>query len=198
MTLAVDSFGNVLQSVAIGYGRRHPDSSLSPSDRDEQLRLRITFTSNSYAALAPQDDRHRTPLPAESRTFELLRCAPQLSLPDITHLFRFDEMQSLANRAGDGGHDLPYEDLDAAGATLPEPYRRLIERVRTLYRRDDLGAALPLGRIESLALPFETYTQAFTPGLLAQVYGSRIGGAALAAALRDEGGYLDLDGDSAQ
>ena len=39
-------------------------------------------------------------------------------------------------QASDGSHDLPYEDIDAAGATANHPYRRLIEHVRTLYRRE--------------------------------------------------------------
>ncbi|MCP4376707.1 MAG: hypothetical protein GY794_11100, partial [bacterium] len=47
---------------------------------------------------------------------------------------------------------------------------RLIEHVRTLYRQDDLTAFLPLGEVEPLALPGESYKLAFTPGLLTQVF----------------------------
>ena len=57
-------------------------------------------------------------------------------------------------------------------------FRRLIEHVRTLYRKDDLTALLPLGELEPLALAGEAYKLAFTPGLLAQVY-QRIGVALL-------------------
>ena len=39
-------------------------------------------------------------------------------------------------------------------------------RLRTLYRRDDLSGLLPLGELQSLALPGESYKLAFTPGLL--------------------------------
>jgi len=42
----------------------------------------------------------------------------------------------------------------------------LVEHVRTLYRENDLTAGLPLGIVESLALPFESYKLVFTPGLL--------------------------------
>src|SRR5262249_2240027 len=69
-------------------------------------------------------------------------------------------------QADDGHHDLPYEDINAQGAIEAHPYRRLIEHVRTLYRKDDLSSALPLGIVESLALPFERYKLAFVPGLL--------------------------------
>ena len=46
----------------------------------------------------------------------------------------------------------------------------LIEHVRTLYRRDDLTGPLPLGEVESLALPFESYKLAFTPDSGAAVF----------------------------
>src|SRR5439155_2900650 len=79
---------------------------------------------------------------------------------------------------------------------------------RTLYRPNDMGtdsgdprALLPLGQLESLALPGEGYHLAFTPGLIAQVY--QRGGAALLPApadvlknvTSDGGGYVDLEGD---
>jgi hypothetical protein len=48
--------------------------------------------------------------------------------------------------------------------------RRPIEWVRTLYRRDHLTGLLPLGQLQPRGLPGESYTLAFTPGLLAQVF----------------------------
>jgi RHS repeat-associated protein len=72
--------------------------------------------------------------------------------------------------------------------------------VQTIYRRNNLSAALPPGQLESLAIPFESYKLAFTPGLLAQVF-QRNGQALLpnpAAVLggqgTDQGGYIDLNG----
>ena len=97
--------------------------------------------------------------------------------------------------AGDGLHDIPYEDIEAQSATGTGPYRRLIEQVRTLYRKDDLSGALTLGTAEPLALPFESYKLAFTPGLLA-VLGAKISATDATALLTGaEGGYQDLDGD---
>ena len=65
-------------------------------------------------------------------------------------------------------HDLPYEDVNATGATEDHPYRRIIEDVRTLYRADDLtGAPGIRHRSQSMALPYASYKLAFTPGLLA-------------------------------
>lgn len=61
--------------------------------------------------------------------------------------------------------EVPYE-AQAVGNLR----RRPIERVRTLYRSDDMSRLLPLGEVQSLALSGESYRLAFTPGLLAQVF----------------------------
>ena len=42
--------------------------------------------------------------------------------------------------------------------------------LRTLYRSDDLTTLLPLGQLQALGLPGESYKLAFTPGLLTQVF----------------------------
>jgi RHS repeat-associated protein len=214
MTLEVDGYGNVLKSVAIGYGRRYDDSSqlLTPQDRDKQKRIHVTYSENRFTNPVEEPDDYRTPLPAAARTYELIqlpRLSPGSNQPEITKLFRFDEMLSKIQASSDGLHDLPNEDIDAAGAT--GNHRRLIEHARTLYRPDDLGVAqndplvlLPLGTVQSLALPGESYKLAFTPGLLAQVF-QRNGQALLPnpadVLLVDvlggqgahRGGYVDLD-----
>src|SRR5262249_46324732 len=147
LTLAVDDYGNVLESVAVGYGRRHDgaDAVLTAADRSEQKRLWITATTNAYTNAVEEDDAHRAPLPSESRTYEVTKLVPGSSLAGVTNLFRFDEVAAAMASLEDGGHDLPYEDVAGAGATEAHPYRRLIEHVRTLYRRDDLTGPLGLG-----------------------------------------------------
>ncbi|MFZ0420269.1 MAG: SpvB/TcaC N-terminal domain-containing protein, partial [Candidatus Sulfotelmatobacter sp.] len=172
VTLEVDDFGNVLKSVAIGYGRRFPDPSprLTDADRDKQRQILLTFTVNKFTNPVREADSYRTPLPAETRKYELIQCTPAAHQPGITNLFRFAELKAQVARASDGRHDLPYEDIDAAGATGDAPYRRLIEESRSYYRADRLDRMLPLGVAEALALPGQTYKLAFTPGLLAQVY----------------------------
>ena len=57
-----------------------------------------------------------------------------------------------------------YENLNPTGLNAGEPFRRLIARTRTLYRRNDLGVAagdpktlLPLGKLESLTIRGSTY-----------------------------------------
>jgi RHS repeat-associated protein len=193
-TLAVDPFGNVLESVAVGYGRRRddPDPLLSSDDRDRQRRLHITFTEGTYTRVVEQADAWRAPLACESWTHEITRLLPASSLSGVTNLFRFDEMAAAMAGLRDGAHDLPYEDREGAGATAPHAYRRLIEHARTLYRRDDLTGPLPLGDLESRALPYESYKLAFTPGLVGAVYEGRVTEAMLAT----EGRYVHSEGDA--
>src|SRR5262249_36790355 len=74
--------------------------------------------------------------------------------------------------------------------------KRLLAHARTLFRRDDVSAALPLGTIDPLALPFETYKLAFTPGLVTQIYEGRVTDPMLAneahyVHTRDEAGVED-------
>jgi RHS repeat-associated protein len=191
LTLAVDAYGNVEQAVAIGYGRRFddPDPLLTEIDRQRQRTLLATYTVSGYTNPIALPDAYRTPLPCELRSYELLQIAPVASQPELTNLFAFDEIVALTAAASAAGRELPYEDADASGATLPGPYRRLIERRRTLYRRDDLSGPLALGALEPLALPFESYQLAFTPGLVEQTYDGRV-----TDALLTEGGYVHSAG----
>jgi len=208
LTLAVDAFGNVLQSVAVGYGRRYVDPTLTLADQTKQGTTLSTCTENSYTNAILEADTYRAPLPAEASTFELIQIQPDGTQSDVTNLFRFSEIQPKVQAASDGQHDIIYENLNPTGLQSGQHYRRLIERVRAFYRPDDLGATagdakalLPLGVMESLALSGSSYKLAFTPGLLSHVY--QRGQAALlpdpASVLGsvgvDAGSYVDLDGD---
>jgi RHS repeat-associated protein len=172
LNLEVDDFGNVLQSADIAYGRRFADNAplLTDADHDKQRKALLTCKENRYTNAVFELHAYRTPLPAESRQYELIHIHPPTAHPAITNLFRFDSLKSQIACAGDGFHDLPFEDVDAAGATQAAPYRRLIEDTRTFYRADSLDRILPLGILEPIALPGKTYKLAFTPGLLSEVY----------------------------
>jgi RHS repeat-associated protein len=198
LTLAVDDFGNPFQSVAIAYGRRYddPDPRLTDEDRQRQKRLLLTLSTHQYTNPILQDDAYRAPLPCETRSYELRNITADSAQPRVTNLFRFDELAAKVLAASDGQHDLPYEDFDAAGALTSEPYRRLLEWNRSLYRRDDLSTALPFSQVQARAAPFESYRLAFTPGLLATVYQRTQGTVtetllpAPPSVLGQEGGYV--------
>jgi hypothetical protein len=87
---------------------------------------------------------------------------------------------------------LPYEKWNWRKAPPGETKLRLIEHVRTLYRKNDLTGFLPPGQLDSLALPYESYKLAFTPNLVTQVYDGRV----TDTMLTDDGKYVHSEGDS--
>ncbi len=201
VTLEVDDYGNVLKSVAIGYGRRFPDPSpiLTNEDREKQARILLTLTETDYTNAVDEADAYRTPLLSEQRLFELINFMPETALPGITSFFRFRELAEKVAQASDGCHDLPFEDWRAVGAVEDALYRRVLKRSRTFYRSNHLRHLLPLGSLEALALPGQSYQLALTRDLLTEVYrrGEPPENLLLdqETVLRDEGGYSDLNED---
>lgn len=193
-TLEVDGFGNVLRSLAVGYGRRAPDLSLTPPDQQKQSAVLITYTESNYTGAVEKPDAYRTPLPYDIRTYELTGFA------SVTR-FTFDAWTAGNFAQLNGTPEIPYEQV--ANGT---PQKRLIERVCTRYRSDDLAVVLPQGVMEPSAIAGEGYKLAFTPGLLADVYRRTIGAGpeenllpnpaqVLSGLGGDQGGYIDLFGD---
>lgn len=215
LTLEVDAVGNVLKSAAVGYGRRaslrvvdaqgvartvpNPGlQALAADDQAQQTRVLATYTENRCTGVLDAADAHRAPLPCETSVFELTGYAPS----GPAGRFRpFDLVEADPAAPGRLRHvfdnEAAYEEAAATGARQ----RRLIERVRTLYRRDDLTALLALGEGSALALPGEAYRLAFTPGLLAGVFQRALPGqapqpllpapeAVLEGQAADRGGYV--------
>ncbi len=174
LTLEVDDFGNVLASAAVGYGRRHADPALDSADQERQAATLVTYTEQRHTNAVDDGDDYRAPLPAEVRTFELT------GVPGAGR-FGLDALRSAAAAAT----TIPYE----AVPTPASLQKRLIEHVRTLYRRDDLSGPLPIGALEPRGLAHETYRLALTPGLVGAVYGARVTDAMLV-----EGGHVQADG----
>jgi RHS repeat-associated protein len=203
MTLKVDEYGNVLSAVSIGYGRRFPDHAGLPHgpDRHKQQQLLLTLTESDYTNTVRERETYRTPLPCEARLYELCNFWPESQRFGVTNLFRFEEMERKVAEASDGRHNLPYEDRNAAGAFDGDPCRRLFQRSRTRYRSNHLDRLLPLGRLESLALPGQAYQLALTPGVIREIYRRRMPDQPVQDLLLDpevvlsEGGYVDLDCD---
>ena len=210
LTLEVDDYGNVLTAVSVGYGRRVPNPSplLSDWGRRRQAQILVTLTEKNYTNAVHDSHVYRTPLIADARTYELLQVRPASQARDVTNLFRFAEMREKVLVASDGHHDVSCEEVHPTGLPLGEPSRRLVARTCTLYRPDDLGALagasaslLPLGTLESRAVPGDAYRMAFTPILLSNVYRREDElllprpSAVLGSVDSDGGGYVDLDGD---
>lgn len=198
MTLEVDAFGNPLRFLTAGYGRLAPstDPVLAPADRERQTRLLISYLESETTNDIDAPGDYRTPLPAETRTYELTGFTPE----DNAARFSFDEWARNGFALIAAAAEIPYEQ-DADHVTQQ---KRVVDRVRTLYRRDDLSMFLPLGGLEPLALPGETYALALTPGLVAQIFRRDLGGgpqpllpdpaAVLEGTGDDRGGYVAMDG----
>ena len=173
VVLATDDYGNPLRSASAGYGRRYPEPTLAPEDRAEQARLRLTYTENGYTNAVDLPDAYRTPLPAQTRAFEVIGLRPD------GRLFSFAELRDgLAAITA----ELPFQQWDTDSTCLPAPARRLISATSVRYRRDDLSGALPPGVMEPLALPYKSYRQAFTDSLVADLYGNEVDVSMLRAA----------------
>ena len=208
LTLEVDKYGNVLKSVAIGYGRKQSPLT-EQSDQHKQTQTLITYTDNSVTISVDDPthpDDYRAPLPGEVRTYEL-HADPNNGGYEPSGENGFFQFSDFVETVGGelklistGVGEIAYESSLAQDKT-----RRLIENVRTLYRKDDLTDLLPLGQLESLALPGESFKLAFTMGLLTQVYKRKLEAApeenllpepaqVLSGHGSDQGGYVDLDG----
>ena len=85
--------------------------------------------------------------------------------------------------------EIPYD----AKATAGQIEKRLIERQRSLYRKNNLEGLLALGRVESMALPGENYKLALTSGLL-DVFRAKATPGEMRSILSGAQ-YRDLDGD---
>ena len=212
LTLEVDTFGNVLKSAAIGYGRRQSNPALPwEADREKQTTTILTYSENSFTNPVQEADAYRIPLAAEVSTFELTGYITSGSAGRFQSSdFVKPDLIEINRLAHDFDQEIQYEEKPGTGKQ-----RRLIERSRTYFRPDDFGAAqnnplalLPLRVLESMAMSGESYKLAFTPGLLTTVYRRPQTslsaesllpnpGAILAAGNDNSsrGGYVDLDND---
>jgi RHS repeat-associated protein len=179
LTLAVDGFGNVLESAAVVYPRRQPDATLQARDQANQGQLHATYSQSSVTNAIDAPDDYRVPLSCESQTFDLTG----LALSPGSARLPLDQVAAAAS----GAQTIPYQHSATDGVAQ----KRLIDHARALYRADDLSGALPLGHLEPRAIPFQGLKLALTPDLVAQVYGAKMPGTLLG----DEGGYVHSEGD---
>ncbi|WP_205717941.1 toxin TcdB middle/N-terminal domain-containing protein [Actinomadura soli] len=178
--LDVNEYGDVLRSVGVAYGRRYPDPDpvLTDADRAEQARVRVLVTENRYTHAIDLGTGYRTPLPCEKRVTEVVGLRPSGAR------YGEDELRDALARVT---ADLPVIAWDDDGSGGPA--RRLLERQRSLFWRDDLSGPLPFGALEPLALPHETVRQVLTDDLIDAEYGDRVDASRLA-----EAGYVREDG----
>jgi RHS repeat-associated protein len=186
LTLEVDPYGNVLKRALVAYGRRtqvrvvddggrvqqvpNPgQAALAAGDRAKQTTPLLVYSEYLFTNAVDTTHARRTPLECENASFELT------GYPASGPGGRYtpDDLVEPDPAAPVGAKRLRLRFTDEVAyeaAATSNRCRRPIECLRTLYRRDDLSALLPLGVLHELALPGEGYRLAFTPGLLKQVF----------------------------
>ncbi|MFQ6163343.1 SpvB/TcaC N-terminal domain-containing protein [Sinorhizobium meliloti] len=171
-TTRVDTWGNALERVAIAFGR-------PPLGDTPVVATQAVLTQADMTNAVDLPSAWRLPAIAETRGYEL----GGLGVSDANWPLAFDTIAALAIAAT---ALTPTDTVDPNAA----PQKRLLQRGRTRFRRDDLTGPAAWGELPPRALPYESYALAFTAPLLQRLFN----GAANAAML-SEGGYVDLDGD---
>src|SRR5262249_34065416 len=130
LTLEVDGFGNVLKSVAAGYGRRRPDAALLDADRQRQTQPLVVYPEERVTRSVDTANDYRAPLPAQSSTYELTGYAP------TGRGGRFRAADFIQADPNDPTALVPVFDQEIQFEEQPTHarQRRLLERTRTLYR----------------------------------------------------------------
>ena len=199
--LVYDPFGNVLKTATIAYGQRFPEPDpqniLTPTDLLKQSTPIFTYDEYDYTNSIDLPDIWRVPLNSENRSYELWGVTTTNADPFITNLFSPSNILQFIQQASDGSHDLPFEDWQGKGAIAGATYRRLFQRTRYIFEKDDLSASLSVGTIDTRALLFQKYTMCFTQQLLQETFidSGKVASATEMEGHMTKGGYLNLDGD---
>ena len=185
----MDDYGNVTDAVAIGYARRQPAI-------PEQNELKVIYTKQDFINVANRDDAYHIGVACQSRTFEITGIQP-INQRTLLAARDFDPIRSDMQQPFALGSFLHPGDSIPTG-----PEKRLVGWTRTYFRTDatadDLDAAetnagrLPLGQIESLELPYESYTAAFNPYLVAAFGNEADGSARVSTQALQQAGYRQL------
>ena len=181
LNLSTDEFGNVLQSIAVGYRRVRPFSEPEFTQdqvkliRDVQAEQHLAYTETSYTndAIQPasgtaMEQHYRLRLPAEVQTYELTGFTPAsgfyFDLADLRtyHLTETDEGSRQVE-------EIEYQELPNTNVQQ----KRKFEHVRTLYFNEDLKSPRAHGELNQLGLTYEVYKLALTETLLKSVLGNK-------------------------
>jgi RHS repeat-associated protein len=177
INVEIDRYGNVLQSAAIVYGRVNADITLpTANDRAKQTQQWITYVQNLFTPIMDTAQAYRLPVPYEVQQWELNAGLPQ------TQFFTDTEVGGLFINA----NVKLYEQATTTGD------KRKIAHSRTYFLKDNLSGPMPFGTLDTLALPYQNYQLAFTPSLVASVYGAKVND----ALMRNKGNYVRTEGDS--
>ncbi|MEH7275210.1 SpvB/TcaC N-terminal domain-containing protein [Neobacillus vireti] len=163
LNIQLDEYGNVLESATVVYPRIKRELSLPIDIQGVQDKTLVTYTQYKFTNDIDTDRSYRLRLPAETRTYELKGVSKNKPFYSISD---FENILSATV-------EVEYHQVEQNPA-LETSQKRLIEHIHTIYRSNNLEDALPLYRLDSLALPFENYQLAYTPTLIGDIFGARV------------------------
>jgi len=178
LNVAIDEYGNVLESAKVAYARRTPDPTLPEAATSAQARQLVTYTLTEMTGDAVGADQYRLRVASRVTDYELTGLTPPAPIFDLGDFERpgFSVLTDSTEIPNHQDNVLP------PSGTV---FRRMISRKETIYYDAALTAAAPLHHLEPHGLPFESYELAFPAALLTDVFGSRA-----TAAVMVEGGYV--------
>jgi RHS repeat-associated protein len=162
LNLSYDKYGNVLESLSVGYGRTQADTDLPTAVQADQQRTLCVLTQTNYTNNIDQytnnvdiDTAYRLPLPSEVITSEITGLQPTAS----GYFTVASVISQLPNTS------IEYHETPSTGVQ-----KRVVEHLKTIFRDNDGVNALLENQIQSLALPYESYKLAFTESLFTHLY----------------------------
>ncbi|MFL5739893.1 MAG: SpvB/TcaC N-terminal domain-containing protein [Flavisolibacter sp.] len=162
LNIVIDEYGNILESALVTYPRINLDGTLPEQAQMAQAKLAIVYSQNKFTNDVADASTYRLRVNYEATSFELKgvkKTGFYYSPGDFTDILT-DANTDTA---------LYYErDKPLVGS---RPQKRLVEDIRSFFYRDDFSGSLSLGRLDPGGIPFETYQLAYTPELLANIYG---------------------------
>jgi len=186
LNLNIDEYGNVLQSVAVVYPRLGEHDATLPDNtkaliKQVQTESHLAYTETRFTNDvndSSDPDNYRLRVSCEVLSYELTGISPtsinETESQDklyfsLKELQRF-QLNTELQPAGEPVVGIPYQQIP--DRTIAE--KRRVEQVQMLYFNQDLDGPLALGQLNTLGLPFETYTLALTDQLLTKVLGEKL------------------------
>lgn len=174
LNIRSDRYGNILESASVVYPRKIADATLPLKIQQEQTETpHILYTLNQFTNDVLDENAYRLRLPSETKTYQLKNVSKKTTGAAYYAISDFENILDDIKSNPVAYHEM--NEIYASGKAR----KRLIEHVRSTYYRNSLGTALGLHELESLALPFESYQLAYTPGLLADIFGPKVNDALL-------------------
>jgi len=152
IVLKLDKYGRPKLSAEVVYGRE------TNAAHEEQKKSHMVVTETKYAKDACGLDAFRMGMECSKKTWELTH-------PNVPKLCGREWLKDEFEKADEIG----FEDEPAFAAAQ----KRLVEHAETLfYDKSFSDVPLPLGEMATHGLPYESYSLAYTPTLLAHLYGT--------------------------